>query len=180
MCACSPLPSWRLYAMTDRSLLELDAWVLPKHESLHWTGAVINFTSKTIVFADSMGSSNPVFCHRLWCLLEVASQVFRGHSFDFSGWRWGSLGLLGPQQPNAYDCGIFATVLLVHCHHLHCAARHQHRYRHRCAANPPPSLLPLPLLYHGSSTHCRYRLLLVGALADPQSEAPRRSRLDPG
>ena len=99
----------------SRSLLNLDAWVIPRRKgSNHWTGAIIHFKTKQIIFADSLGSSDPQFCSRLWCLLsEVASQVLRKESFDFLGWSWGSLGLLAPQQPTGYDCGIFAVVLLV-------------------------------------------------------------------
>jgi len=73
---------------------------------------VIHFGAKQIVFADSMGSADVDFCRRLWCLLEVASLVLEQRSFDFRGWSWGSLGRLAPQQPTAYDCGIFAAVLL--------------------------------------------------------------------
>ena len=100
-------------------MLNLDAWVLPKHHGLHWTGAVIHFGAKQIVFADSMGSADVDFCRRLWCLLEVASLVLEQRSFDFRGWSWGSLGRLAPQQPTAYDCGIFAAVLLVSAARIH-------------------------------------------------------------
>ena len=95
-------------------LLDLDAWVLPRNMGdTHWTGAVINFTSKQIVFSCSLGSSDKQFCRRLWCLLEVASQVLRQKPFDYTGWTWGSLGVLAPQQPTPYDCGVFSPVLLV-------------------------------------------------------------------
>ena len=95
-------------------LLDLDAWVLPRNMGdTHWTGAVINFSSKQIVFSCSLGSSDKQFCQRLWCLLEVASQVLRQQPFDFTGWTWGSLGVLAPQQPTPYDCGVFSPVLLV-------------------------------------------------------------------
>ena len=117
----------RLDKEREESLLDLDAWVLPRHHGgNHWTGALISFKSKQVVFADSMGSKDTHFCRRLWCMLEVASQVFWQRPFDFQGWTWGSLGQLAPQQPTAYDCGIFATMLLVSalayqtCVLLHC------------------------------------------------------------
>jgi hypothetical protein len=103
----------KLNKVWPQGLLKLDAWVLPKHRGLHWTGAVIHFGAKRIVFADSLGSKDPDFCRRLWCLLEVASHVLEQCSFDFSRWSWGSLGRLAPRQPTPYDCGIFAAVLLV-------------------------------------------------------------------
>eukprot|EP00966_Prymnesium_polylepis_P231403 5354355-Prymnesium_polylepis.1 len=84
-------------------VLKLDGWVLPKHRGQHWTGAVVHFGAKRIVFADSLGSKDPDFCRRLWCLLEVASLVLEQRSFDISGWSWGSLGQLAPRQPTFYD-----------------------------------------------------------------------------
>ena len=96
-----------------QGLLKLDAWVLPRHQGRHWTGAIIHFGAKQIVFADSVGKTDAAFCRRLWCLLEVASLVLEQRSFDFTGWSWGSLGILAPIQPTDYDCGIFAAVLLV-------------------------------------------------------------------
>jgi hypothetical protein len=87
--------------------------VLPRSVGRHWTGAVIHFGSKQIVFADSLGSKDSQFCRRLWCLLEVASRVLRQQPFDFTGWSWGSLGALAPKQPTCYDCGVFAAILLV-------------------------------------------------------------------
>lgn len=101
-----------------QGLLNLDAWVVPRHRGRHWTGAVIHFRAKCIVFADSMGSSDDTFCRRLWCLLEVASLVFKQSSFDLAGWTWGSLSELAPRQPTPYDCGIFASVLLVSARRL--------------------------------------------------------------
>ena len=48
----------------------------------------------------------------LHTLTRSASQALLGRPFDFTGWSWGSLGMLSPQQGNGYDCAIFCPILL--------------------------------------------------------------------
>ena len=86
-------------------------WVFPRCRGLHWTCGLIDFEAKLILFADSMGAEDEAFCRRLWCLLEAASLAMRGRSWDFTGWKWGSLGKLSPLQQNEHDCGIFPIML---------------------------------------------------------------------
>ena len=42
----------------------------------------------------------------------VHAEAGLGRPFDFTGWSWGSLGMLSPQQGNGYDCAIFCPILL--------------------------------------------------------------------
>ena len=44
--------------------------------------------------------------------------MFKQSSFDLAGWTWGSLRELAPMQPTPYDCGVFASVLLVSARRL--------------------------------------------------------------
>ena len=110
---------------------ELRAWVLPRCAGLHWTSVLIDFETQQVLFVDSLGSSNSQLCQRGWTLLEAASQALRGQSWDFTGWSWGSLGMLSPLQQNGHDCATFSPILLVRSIALHVPLRPGHQWAGR-------------------------------------------------
>ena len=96
--------------------MQLRAWVLPLPRALHWTAALVDFSSKQVIFVDLLCSKQPNVVARAWTLVEVVSHALRGEAFDFTGWACGSLGDLAPEQPDYFNCGIF-PILLARCLH---------------------------------------------------------------
>jgi len=96
------------------AIYQLRAWVLPRciPRSDHWTSILVDFEARLVLFVDSIGSSNGTVTRQVWTILEAASQALLNRPFDFTGWSWGSLGVLSLQQGNGYDCAIFCPILL--------------------------------------------------------------------
>ena len=96
------------------------AWLFPRNWSKHWTGPLIAFAPKLVLFTDSMGGSSQecqAVVYRLCCFLEVAWQELFKKSFDFTGWSCGSVHAHCGKQPNGHDCALFPLTLARCLHH---------------------------------------------------------------
>ena len=98
-------------------LLTMRAWVLPRVRGRHWTAVLVDFTSKQVLYADSLGGSAQDMVDRVCCVMEVVSQTLTGRAFSFDGWKRGSLGPLAPQQPDFFNCALFPMMLARCIHH---------------------------------------------------------------
>ena len=118
-----PTVSWlaRVVRKQKVSLMKKPrAWLFPRNWSKHWTGPLIAFAPKLVLFTDSMGGSSQecqAVVYRLCCFLEVAWQELYSKSFDFTGWSCGSVHALCGKQPNGHDCALFPLTLARCLHH---------------------------------------------------------------
>ena len=78
---------------------------------------MVDFTSKQVLYADSLGGSAQDMVDRVCCVMEVVSQTLTGRAFNFDGWKRGSLGPLAPQQPDFFNCALFPMMLARCIHH---------------------------------------------------------------
>ena len=90
---------------------------MTNHACGHWTAMVVDFRAKLVLFVDSLHSSLPSAVVRVCAIVETVSQVLRSKSFNFSGWRCGSLQRSSPMQPDYFNCGIFPLLLSRCLHH---------------------------------------------------------------
>jgi len=86
-----------------------DLVVVPIHLDIHWCMSIIDFRDKSIVYYDSMGSSNPKCLAALKQYLQDESLDKKKQSYDMSDWKLQSAKNI-PQQMNGSDCGVFSCM----------------------------------------------------------------------
>ena len=92
-------------------IFQKDILIIPCHvSSNHWTLAAVDFSKKTIIYYDSMGSKDYGLLCRVATYLNQESWDKRKLKFDLPGWKMFCLEKRSPQQTNNYDCGVFAMV----------------------------------------------------------------------
>jgi len=64
-----------------------DLVVVPIHLDIHWCMSIIDFRDKSIVYYDSMGSSNPKCLAALKQYLQDESLDKKKQSYDMSDWK---------------------------------------------------------------------------------------------
>lgn len=90
-------------------ILAQDLMVVPIHLDIHWCMSIIDFREKSIVYYDSMGSSNPKCLAALKQYLQDESLDKKKQSYDMSDWKLRSAKNI-PQQMNGSDCGVFSCM----------------------------------------------------------------------
>lgn len=86
-----------------------DLMVVPVHLDIHWCMSIIDFRDKSIIYYDSMGSSNPKCLAALKQYLQDESLDKKKRSYDMSDWKLQSAKKI-PQQMNGSDCGVFSCM----------------------------------------------------------------------
>ena len=96
-CAAAPPP--------PRCVLDCDAIIVPVHQSIHWTLAVVHPKAKTVDFWDSLGGAGggvPAALAR-WACDEAKDKLGEDWSTD----EWATIVRDAPRQGNSSDCGVF-------------------------------------------------------------------------
>lgn len=86
-----------------------DLMVVPIHLDIHWCMSIVDFRDKSIIYYDSMGSSNPKCLMALKQYLQDESLDKKKQSYDMSDWKLQSAKNI-PQQMNGSDCGVFSCM----------------------------------------------------------------------
>ncbi|KAL0117182.1 hypothetical protein PUN28_010193 [Cardiocondyla obscurior] len=86
-----------------------DLVVVPIHLDIHWCMSIIDFRDKSIVYYDSMGSSNPKCLAALKQYLQDESLDKKKKAYDMNDWKLQSAKNI-PQQMNGSDCGVFSCM----------------------------------------------------------------------
>ncbi|KAI8471844.1 MAG: hypothetical protein J3K34DRAFT_415906 [Monoraphidium minutum] len=86
----------------------VDLVVVPVHQGIHWTCAVVDLKRKELVFLDSLEGGNPMAMAALrrWVADEAKDKLKQ--VWDTSDWR-----VITPRvrlQENGCDCGVFASL----------------------------------------------------------------------
>lgn len=90
-------------------LFAKDLVVVPIHLDIHWCMSIIDFRDKSIVYYDSMGTSNPKCLAALKQYLQDESLDKKKQPYDMSDWKLQSAKDI-PQQMNGSDCGVFSCM----------------------------------------------------------------------
>lgn len=84
--------------------------LVPVHLGNHWCLSVVDFTTRTISYYDSLGGSPNGCCDTLLDYLRYESNDKKKQDFDDENWRlinsYAEIGI--PKQRNCSDCGVFA------------------------------------------------------------------------
>lgn len=86
-----------------------DLMVVPVHLDIHWCMSIVDFRNKSIVYYDSMGSSNPKCLAALKQYLQDESLDKKKQPYDMNDWKLQSAKNI-PQQMNGSDCGVFSCM----------------------------------------------------------------------
>ncbi|MFT7818134.1 sentrin-specific protease 2 isoform X2 [Arapaima gigas] len=90
-------------------LFEYEIIVVPLHLGVHWSLAVIDFNTKSVMYYDSMGQRHDDICKLLLLYLKEELKAKKNKDLDVSRWVAASLNAKEiPQQNNGSDCGVFA------------------------------------------------------------------------
>ncbi|XP_067315274.1 sentrin-specific protease 2 isoform X3 [Pseudorasbora parva] len=82
--------------------------LVPLHLGVHWSLAVVDFKSKSVLSYDSMGQRHDDICNMILLYLKEEFKVKKGKDLDMSKWTLSSLRPSEiPQQKNGSDCGVF-------------------------------------------------------------------------
>ncbi|KAK7154980.1 hypothetical protein R3I93_009816 [Phoxinus phoxinus] len=85
-----------------------DIILVPLHLGVHWSLAVVDFKSKSVLSYDSMGQRHDDICNLILLYLKEEFKVKKGKDLDMSKWTLSSLRPSEiPQQKNGSDCGVF-------------------------------------------------------------------------
>lgn len=100
------------YSMIKRwtkkvDIFSYDLILIPIHLGLHWTLAVIDFTTREIRYYDSMNGNNKECLKALKNYLNEEHQDKKGAPYDLTDWNCIHNKDL-PQQMNGSDCGMFS------------------------------------------------------------------------
>jgi len=90
-------------------IFQLDRVVVPVHEGVHWTCAVVDFVAKRIDYFDSMHIENPACTDALAQWVQDESLDKKGVHFALDDWTIGMVES-APSQDNSFDCGVFAVL----------------------------------------------------------------------
>ncbi|XP_011163719.2 sentrin-specific protease 1 [Solenopsis invicta] len=86
-----------------------DLMVVPIHLDIHWCMSIVDFRDKTIIYYDSMGSSNPKCLAALKQYLQDESLDKKKQPYNMNDWKLQSAKNI-PQQMNGSDCGVFSCM----------------------------------------------------------------------
>lgn len=86
-----------------------DLMVVPIHLDIHWCMSIVDFRNKSIIYYDSMGSSNPKCLLALKQYLQDESLDKKKQPYDMNDWKLQSAKNI-PQQMNGSDCGVFSCM----------------------------------------------------------------------
>lgn len=86
-----------------------DLVIVPVHLDIHWCMSIIDFREKSIVYYDSMGSSNSKCLAALKQYLQDESLDKKKQPYNMNEWRLQSAKNI-PQQMNGSDCGVFSCM----------------------------------------------------------------------
>ncbi|XP_077055527.1 sentrin-specific protease 2 isoform X2 [Siphateles boraxobius] len=85
-----------------------DIILVPLHLGVHWSLAVVDFKTKSVLSYDSMGQRHDDICNMILLYLKEEFKVKKGKDLDLSKWTLSSLRPSDiPQQKNGSDCGVF-------------------------------------------------------------------------
>ena len=83
------------------------------HAPVHWFLAVICFRQHEICFLDSIPKDHKKRFDRLMdILVHLAKTTLVGMEFDATEWKKVEVDV--PWQDNAYDCGVFSCMFMLH------------------------------------------------------------------
>ncbi|KAG1942364.1 sentrin-specific protease 2 isoform X2 [Pimephales promelas] len=85
-----------------------DIILVPLHLGVHWSLAVVDLKTKSVLSYDSMGQRHDDICNMILLYLKEEFKVKKGKDLDLSKWTLSSLRPSEiPQQKNGSDCGVF-------------------------------------------------------------------------
>lgn len=103
----SKMASWaRRAKLEGQRLLEADLIFFPICEHNHWTIMVLFPKKRRVEYYNSFGGGAATYTLRLQSFLEAQL----GRSFSAEEWYFEQYTTPCPQQDNAIDCGVFATL----------------------------------------------------------------------
>ncbi|PNH04266.1 Sentrin-specific protease 1 [Tetrabaena socialis] len=91
------------------SVLGLDRIVLPIHQGVHWTCAVVDIQGKAVRYYDSLMGEDAVLARHLLRWVEDESADKLKQRWDTSKWAIEFPKNI-PRQRNGCDCGVFAIM----------------------------------------------------------------------
>lgn len=100
-------------------VFSFDIVLVPVHETIHWSIAIINLKNKTVEYYNPMGSTENLVFSELIEYMKSESIDKKQTAFDTLGWSFGNVQDI-PKQSNGSDCGVFC------CMYAEFITRNQH------------------------------------------------------
>jgi len=94
-------------------VFSLDRIIIPVHEGVHWTVALVDLVSKTIKYYDSLNMENSGCTTSLLRWIKDEWEDKKKSSYDTSDWKTEFVKNV-PQQGNGIDCGVFMCMFIYH------------------------------------------------------------------
>lgn len=99
----------KLAGQASSCILDCDKIILPVHQGIHWTAAVIDLARKEVAYYDSMGGEDDDVIDSLLQYIKDEAKNKRQQDWDVSEWRKRYPKDI-PRQRNGCDCGVFTIM----------------------------------------------------------------------